>query len=566
MSSVTSSANTRSSNTQASQASSALDYDVVIVGAGFAGLTAVHRMRELGFSARLYEAGKDVGGTWYWNRYPGLKVDIESVEYSLSFSYVVEQEWTWSERYPAPDELCRYANFVADRLDLRRDIQLDSRIDVAEFDERANLWVLQNSQGETVRSRFVIMATGMLNQPIKPSFKGLDSFQGKQYHSARWPRDGVDLSGQRVGVIGTGSSGVQIISTIASEVGHLHVFQRTPGYCLPLRNHPMPEEYSTRVKANYAQWRAAERYNSFGGWVALNYEIGEPVTGSALDATPEERQALFDERWKSGGLSFYNIYPDVYTDLEANEILAVYLRAKIRERIKDPKLADILTPKYPVLTKRLIADTNYYEVYERDNVSLVDLSEHGIDEITQKGVRVGNTEYEFDALVFATGFDALIGSLKAMDVRGRKGITFAEHWEDGARTHMGLMSAGFPNLFIINAAGSPAPLFAPVILGQEQIEWVGRLMLKLNERELDCIETTSKAEDHWGGLCEEAVSATLFPLTESWYVGKNVPGKSRTGLAYFGGMDNYRKFMTEAEVSGYQKDFVLSAAPLAATG
>ncbi len=543
-----------------SQGSSTTNYDVVIVGAGFAGLTAVHRMRELGFRARLYEAGSDVGGTWYWNRYPGLKVDIESVEYSLSFSYVIEQEWTWSERYPAPDELCRYANFVADRLDLRRDIQLDARIDVAEFDESADNWVLHASNGETVRARFVIMATGMLNQPIKPKFKGIDTFKGPQYHSARWPREGVDLSGQRVGVIGTGSSGVQIISTIASEVGHLHVFQRTPGYCLPLRNHPMPEEYSTRVKANYAQWRAAERYNSFGGWVALNYEIGQPVTGSALDATPAERQALFDERWKSGGLSFYNVYPDVYTNLEANEVLSEYLRAKIRERIQDPKLADILTPKYPALTKRLIADTNYYEVYAQDNVTLVDISQHGIDEITPKGVRVGDTEYEFDALVFATGFDAMTGSLKAMDVRGRHGLTFAEHWEDGARTHMGLMSAGFPNLFIINAAGSPAPLFQPIILGQEQIEWVGRLMRKLDERKLTRIEPTAEAEDHWGGLCEEAVSATLFPLTESWYIGKNVPGKSRTGLAYFGGIANYRHFLTEAEVSGYDKDFVLSAA------
>lgn len=539
-----------------------IDYDVVIVGAGFAGLTAVHRLRELGFSVRLFEAGSSVGGTWYWNHYPGLKVDVESVEYSLSFSHVVQQEWTWSERYAGPEELCRYADFVADRLDLRRDIQLDARVDLAEFDEVSGVWRLQSNNGERVRARFVVMATGMLNQPIKPQFEGLDSFQGQQYHSARWPQGGVDLSGQRVAVIGTGSSGVQIISTIASEVKHLHVFHRTPGYCLPLRNHPMPEDYSTRVKANYGQWRAAERYNSFGGWVALNYDIGEPVTQSALEATPEERQALFDERWQNGGLAFYNVYPDTYTDLAANDILAEYLRGKIRERIKDPKLAEILTPKYPVLTKRLIAETNYYEVYERDNVSLVDLREQGIDAITPKGVKVGDMEYEFDAIVFATGFDAMTGSLKAIDVRGRKGITFGEHWDDGARTHLGLLSAGFPNLFIINAAGSPAPLYQPIILGQEQIEWVSRLMLKLRERQLNCIETTDEAEDNWGGLCEEAVSATLFPLTDSWYLGKNVPGKSRTGLAYFGGMSNYRQALSEAEVSGYAKDFVLSYLPL----
>ncbi|OUS16934.1 hypothetical protein A9Q88_05630 [Gammaproteobacteria bacterium 50_400_T64] len=539
------------------------DYDVIIVGAGFGGLTALHRMRELGFSVRLFEAAPDVGGTWYWNQYPGLKVDVESIEYSLSFSHVVEQEWTWSERYSGPQELCRYANFVADRLDLRRDIQTGTRIDVAEFDEETGVWALSTSGGETLRSRFVIMCTGMLNQPIKPQFPGLDSFEGDQYHSARWPKEGVDFTGKRVGVIGTGSSGVQIISTIASEVGHLHVFHRTPGYCLPLRNHAMPEEYTTRVKANYGAWRAAERYNSFGGWVALNYEIGEPVTGSALDATPEEHQALFDERWKSGGLSFYNVYPDTYTDLEANAVLSKYLQAKIRERIKDPKLAEILTPKYPALTKRLIAETNYYEVYERDNVELVDLRENGIDEITPKGVRVGDTEYELDSLVFATGFDAMIGSLKAMDVRGRNGLTFSEHWDDGARTHMGLMSAGFPNLFIINAAGSPAPLFQPIILGQEQVQWVARLITKLAERNINCIEPTSEAEDTWGGLCEETVTATLFPLTDSWYLGKNVPGKSRTGLAYFGGMENYRKIMTDAEVGGYSDGFVLSTLPKA---
>ena len=547
--------------TDSSSNNSATDYDVAIVGAGFAGLTALHRMRELGFSVRLFEAGTDVGGTWYWNKYPGLKVDVESVEYSLSFSYVIEQEWTWSERYAGPQELCRYANFVADRLDLRKDIQTDTRIDSSEFDETTGLWNLTTNSGEQICSRFMVMCTGMLNQPIKPQFKGLESFEGKQYHSARWPKEGVDLSGQRVGVIGTGSSGVQIISTIASEVGHLHVFHRTPGYCLPLRNCKMPEEYSTRVKANYGQWRAAERYNSFGGWVALNYQIGEPVTGSALDASPEEQQALLDERWESGGLSFYNVYPDTYTDLEANAVVTKYLQDKIRARVKDPKLAEILTPKYPALTKRLIAETNYYEVYERDNVELVDLREQGIDEITPKGVRVGDTEYELDSIVFATGFDAMTGSLKAMNVRGRNGLTFSEHWDDGARTHMGLMSAGFPNLFIINAAGSPAPLFQPIILGQEQVQWVGRLISQLAERNINCIEPTAAAEDHWGGLCEEALSATLFPLTDSWYLGKNVPGKSRTGLAYFGGMESYRKAMTDAEVSGYADDFVLTALP-----
>ena len=537
------------------------DYDVIIVGAGFGGLTAVHRMRELGLNVRLYDAAGGVGGTWYWNHYPGLKVDVESVEYSLSLSYVIEQEWTWSERYSGPEELCRYADFVADRLDLRRDIQLNTRIDSAEFDEHSGLWALNTSGGETVSARYVMMCTGMLNQPIKPKFKGLESFKGNQYHSARWPKGGVDLSGQRVGVIGTGSSGVQIISTIASEVGHLHVFHRTPGYCLPLRNHPMTEDYSTRVKANYGEWRAAEKYNSFGGWVALNYEIGETVTGSALDATPEEHKALFDERWKSGGLSFYNVYPDTYTDLDANKILSEYLQEKIRERVKDPKLAEILTPTYPVLTKRLIAETNYYEVYERDNVELVDLRKQGIDEITPKGVRVGETEYELDSIVFATGFDAMTGSLKAMDVRGRNGLTFSEHWDDGARTHMGLMSAGFPNLFIINAAGSPAPLYQPIILGQEQVQWVGRLIAKLAERNLNCIEATPEAEDTWGGLCEDALSATLFPLTDSWYLGKNVPGKSRTGLAYFGGMTSYRQAMTDAEVNAYADDFVLTALP-----
>jgi len=544
----------------ASQQATSNDYDIAIIGAGPCGLHGLHHMREQGLRVRLFEAGGGVGGTWYWNRYPGARVDIESMEYSFAFSDVIQQEWNWTERYAAQPELRRYFEFVTDRLDLRRDIQFNTRIDAAVFDEETERWVLRTSNGDVVHATFCLMTTGLLSAPNKPKFKGIESFKGKQYHTAQWPEEGVDFTGQRVGVIGTGSSAVQCIPLIAQQAAHLHVFQRTPAYCVALRNHPMPEDYQREVKANYAEWRHKERYESFGGWVAVNYKPVAMMTQSALEVSAEERLEVYEDRWKNGGLAFYNIYPDVYTNQEANDTLAEFVRSKIRERIKDPKIADLMMPTFPILTKRLIADNNYYETYERDNVSLVDVRNRSIDEITPKGVRVGGEEYEFDSIVFATGFDALTGALTRMDIRGRNNESLKDHWEGGVRTHFGMMCAGFPNLFIIAAAGSPIPLFHPMLLCEDQLKWVGDCIDYLREHKILSIEATPEAEDEWGGLCEATVSKTLFPLTKSWYNGGNVAGKPRTGLAYFGGMKNYRVMIDDAASSGYA-DFRLSRIP-----
>jgi len=526
-------------------------YDVAIIGAGFAGLYGLYHMRELGLKVKVFEAGTNVGGTWYWNRYPGARVDIESLEYSFSFSDVIQQEWVWRERYAAQPELQEYFNFVADRLDLRKDIQFNTRIESAVFDEAANKWVLKTNTGEQIEAEHCIMATGFLSAPNKPPFKGLEKFKGKQYHTATWPVEGVDFTGQRVAVIGTGSSAVQSIPFIAEQASHLHVFQRTAPYCVPLRNHPMQDEYQKRVKANYVEWRYKERYESFGGWVAVNYQPIPLNTKSALEVSEEERTALYEDRWRNGGLSFYNIYPDIFTNLDANKTLSDFLRAKIRERIKDPELAEKMMPTFPVLTKRLIGDNNYYETFNRDNVTLVDIRNSAIDEITEKGVRVGDQEYEFDAIVFATGFDALTGALTRMDIRGRNGATMKKHWEGGARTYLGMMCSDFPNMYTIAAAGAPTPFFQPILLCEEQIRWVGRCIQYLRKNDIACIEATPEGEDEWGAECEKAVNATLFPMTDSWYIGANVPGKPRAGLAYFGGIKNYRAALAAALIDEF---------------
>ncbi len=526
--------------------------DAIIVGAGMAGIYAVHHLRRLGLSVKLFEAGSSVGGTWYWNRYPGARVDIESMEYSYAFSEELQQEWEWSERYAGQAELARYFEFVTDRFDLRRHMQFDTRVDAARYDEAADEWVVETSDGATHRARYCVMTTGLLSAPNKPDIPGLESFSGPVYHSGLWPKEPVDFSGQRVGVIGTGSSAVQAIPLIAADAAQLTVFQRTPAYAVPLRNHPMPADYQRKVKANYAEWRRKERHASFGGWVAVHYEPVDLVTTLALEATPEERQALYEDRWRNGGLALYNVYPDVYVNREANETLAEFVRGKIRERVKDPATAALLTPDYPILMKRLIADTHYYETYNRDNVSLVDVSRQPIDCITPQGVKVGANEYACDSLVLATGYDAMTGALTRMHIEGRNGELITDHWAQRARTYLGLMCAGFPNLFIIDAAGSPSVVFQPFFVAEEQINWVGECIQHLEGSGRRCIEAATGAEDAWGEECERALQATLFPTVNSWYVGANIAGKSHMGLIYLGGMAEYRRWINDEAVGGYQ--------------
>jgi len=526
--------------------------DVLIVGAGMAGLYALYHMRERGLSAVAWEAGDGVGGTWYWNRYPGARVDIESVEYCYSFSEELQQEWDWTERYAAQPELLRYFNHVADRFDLRPMIALETRVKSAIYDQASNLWEITSDNGDVAYARFCLMATGFLSAPNQPPFSGMDDFKGEQYHTAYWPKEGVDFSGKRVAMIGTGSSAVQAIPVIAQEAKHLSVFQRTPPFAVPLRNCPMPPEYLAKVRANYPEWRRREREESFGGWIAVNFDYADLVTQMTFDVSEEERLALYEDRYKSGGLAMYNIYPDTVADLKANETITKFLQDKIRERVDDPEVAELLTPKgYPALTKRLCCDTNYYETYNRDNVSLVDISKEAIDHISEKGVVVGSTEYEVDAIVYATGFDALSGALMRFDVRGRDGVKLKDHWNEGARTALGLTVAGFPNMFLLDGPGSPCPLFAPFILTEDQIRWVGDCIAWLDKEGVQTIEPTPEFEDSWLEACSEALDATLFPLANSWYVGANIEGKKPLGLAYFGGILNYWEHCRGSAKQGY---------------
>lgn len=528
-------------------------YDAIIVGAGASGLYALHHLRKRGYNAMIIEAAEGVGGTWFWHRYPGLVVDLESVEYSYAFDEQLQQDWNWSRRYSDHAELERYFNHVADRFSLRDSILLNNRVVHTVFDEAANEWVFKTDKGGEYRAPYAIMGTGLVSAPLKNEFEGMDNYQGTSLHTAEWPRNGVDLKGKRVAVIGTGSSGVQVISTIASEVEHLTVFQRTPSFCVPLRNCPMPEDYAQDVKRNYTEWRDHERFNSFGGFISVNYKRLEGIPDSAFEHSPEEREALYEEFYRSGGLCFYNLYPDILTNEKANATLAEFLRRKIRERINDPELERKLVPTtYPVLTRRLVAETNYYEVYKQDNVELHDCREDPIKCFSETGIETDHQSYDFDVIITATGYDALSGALKRMDIRGRNGAPIKEKFMTDSHTSMGMMTAGFPNMFYLNGPGSPASLFQPLLLVQDQMDWILDLLDHTRANGQSVVEPTIELENEWMDHCEEASKATLFHKVSSWYTGGNVKGKSNRGLLYLGGIKGYRGAMEKCKQSGYR--------------
>jgi cyclohexanone monooxygenase len=458
------------------------DFDVVIVGAGFAGLYMLHRARQLGLSARVFEAGGGVGGTWYWNRYPGARCDIESLEYSYQFSDELQQEWAWSERYATQPEILRYLEHVADRFDLRRDIQLETRVRAAAFDEAADRWSLRAGD-ESCSARFLIMATGCLSTANTPRFPGLDSFEGPTWHTGRWPHEGVDFRGRRVGVIGTGSSAIQAIPLIAREAERLFVFQRTPSYSVPAHNAPLDPELERRVKADYAAFRRRNAELPFGA----NFP---PSEIPALSVSPEERLREYEARWRRGGLGYVTAFADLLRDREANETAAEFLRAKIRATVRDPEVAAALSPRQVVGCKRLCVDTGYYETFNRPNVTLVDLRDAPIEAVTRSGLRTSRRSYELDGIVFATGFDAMTGSLLGIEIRGRGGRTLREKWAEGPRSYLGLGTAGFPNLFIVTGPGSPSVLSNMVPSIEQHVDWIARCIGTLRERGLARIEAT----------------------------------------------------------------------------
>ncbi len=523
------------------------DLDAVIVGAGFAGLYMLYRMRDvLGLNARIYEAGDGVGGTWYWNRYPGCRCDSESFYYSYSFSHELEQEWEWTSKYPEQPEILSYLNHVADRFDLRRNIELSTRVTSASFDEAAHCWEVRTGAGERVTARFLISAVGCLSAANVPDIKGLDEFQGSWYHTGRWPHEGVDFSGKRVGLIGTGSTGIQATPVIAAQAAALTVFQRTPNFSVPARNAPLTPAVTAEIKANYREIRRLTRESQAG----FPYTLQER---SAKDVSDEERQAIYEQLWEDGGFKFlWGSFQDLLSDKEANDTAASFIRSKIGEIVKDPEVAELLMPwDHPYAAKRPPIDTNYFETFNRDNVTLVDIRKAPIVEVTPRGLRTEAGEYDLDIIVFATGFDAMTGSLLAIDIRGLGDRTLADKWAAGPRTYLGLQVAGFPNLFTITGPGSPSVLTNMPVAIEQHVEWISDCIEHMRKQGLRCIEAKVEAEDEWVDHVNEVADLTLYPQANSWYLGANIPGKKRVFMPYVAGLIEYRRRCDEAAGEGY---------------
>ena len=533
------------------------EIDAVIVGAGFAGMYMLHRLRGLGFTAVAIEAGTGVGGTWYWNRYPGARCDTESMQYSYSFSPELQQDWTWSERYAGQPEILRYANHVADRFDLRRDIRLETRVTSAHFDETTNRWLVTADKGGRTSARYCIMATGCLSNTRLPAIKGRESFRGQTFHTGHWPHTPVDLSGLRIGVIGTGSSAIQAIPVLAEQASHLHVFQRTPNYSIPARNEPMTPDYERLWKDDYQARRVEARMTRNG--ILANF-----TDRAALARDGSARQRHYEGRWITGGTAFMASFNDLITSKAANDTAAEFVRNQIRATVKDQAVAEILAPKdYPIGTKRICADTHYFETYNRDNVSLVDLRSTPIEEITPTGIRTTKESYELDAIVFATGFDAMTGTLLKMDIRGRRGAELKTKWEAGPRTYLGVMCAEFPNLFLITGPGSPSVLSNMMVSIEQHVDWIADCLAHLGARQLSVIEPTQAAEDGWVDHVNEVAGKTLYPQAASWYMGANIPGKPRVFMPYIGGVGRYREHCADVAARGYE-GFVMSTGRSAA--
>jgi len=527
--------------------------DVVIVGAGFAGLYMLHRLRGMGFATRVYEAGGNVGGTWFWNRYPGARCDVESMEYSYSFSDELQRDWEWTERYASQPEILTYLNHVAERFDLRRSIRFETRVTAAIFDDSADRWIIRTDRGERVSARFCIMATGCLSAAKVPEFKGIETFRGKRYHTGHWPHEGVDFTGQRVAVIGTGSSAIQSIPEIARQAAQLFVFQRTPNFSVPAHNAPLSADVIQDWNANLAGYRHRERTSAFGF-------MHEPSTQGALEVSPEERHREYEIRWQRGGFHLIGAFTDLLINKDANDTAAEFVRAKIRDIVRDPAVAEALLPQsYPIGTKRMCVDSGYYATFNRNNVTLIDLWATPIESITPAGVRTSSGEYALDSIVFATGFDAMTGALSNIEIRGRAGIALKQKWAEGPRTYLGLMIAGFPNLFTITGPGSPSVLSNMVVSIEQHVDWIADCLAYLREHRLAVMEAALDAENAWVAHVNEVGHQTLFPLANSWYMGANIPGKPRVFMPYIGGVGPYRQKCDEIAAGRYE-GFVLSAA------
>lgn len=522
--------------------------DLLIVGAGFGGLCMLHKARRRGLNALVLEAAPSVGGTWYANRYPGARVDIQSLEYSFAFDEALQQEWSWSERYAAQPELLRYANHVADRFELRSGIRLNTRLEQAHWDEAARRWQVLASDGSRHAARFVVMATGPLSTPHRPAFEGLEQFRGRVLHTADWPHEPVDFSGQRVGVIGTGSSGVQVVPPVAAQARSLTVFQRTPAYVVPSHNGPLDRDWEARIKADYAGFRARTRRTRSG------FGSEHPPLGpSALRVSDAEREAAFEARWRIGGFMFLSTFSDLLLDLRANEFAAEFVRRKVRRIVRDPATAEALCARYPIGCKRLCVDSGgYLETFNQPHVRLVDIAATGIEHFTPTGVVAGGEAHALDTLVLATGFDAITGTLMRMDLRGREGLRIQDKWADGPLNQMGLMTAGFPNLFHVAGAGSTSAFTAVILCIEQHVDWIADCIGWLDARGHHSIEATEAAESEWMARMGAAAQQTIFLNCHSWYLGANVPGKPRRFMIMLGGFPAYERHCNEVAADGYR--------------
>ena len=585
-------------------------FDVVIVGAGFAGLYMLHRVRKLGLRVVVVEAGTDVGGTWYWNRYPGARCDVPSMEYSLSFDDDLQQEWVWSEVMSPQPEILAYAQHIADRFDLRRDIRFETKVTSAHYDDAADRWRLTTNAGHRLSARFTVMATGALSASNLPNIEGRDDFAGPLLHTGEWPKEPVDLAGKRVGIIGTGSSGVQAIPVLAEQAGHLHVFQRTPVYTFPANNRPLRDDIQQAYKDNYAEVRdrqresvagfsgfsprkataskdgaskdskpkadaaAASKEGAGSGRVDPDIEAGLIGPGAAKNeqsarapSVRRQRSGILDldenERWEAvvkHGPGIFGSYRDVYTDTEANDIACDLYRRQVAKIVTDPVVADRLQPKdYPLGCKRQVYDTNYYETFNRSNVTLVDLQADPLERITTTGVQLENEHVELDVLVFATGFDAMTGALDRIDIRGRGGHPLRDEWSAGPRTYLGLAVAGFPNMFTITGPGSPSVLSNVLVSIEQHVDWLIDCFTHLADNDHSTIEATLDAQNEWGEHVNEVASGTMYtaPNCGSWYLGANIEGKPRVFMPYVGGVGRYRGICDEVAAEGY-RGFVLT--------
>lgn len=530
-----------------------VEYDAVVVGAGFGGLYMLYRLREAGYSVRVFEAAPDIGGTWYFNRYPGARCDIESIYYNYTFSEELINEWTWSSKYAEQEEILRYIHFVADKLDLRKDIELNSRVTSARYIENQNKWEIVINNEQNVLATYFIPAVGILSAANIPNIKGIDNFKGDIYHTGNWPHEKVDFKNKRVGIIGTGSSGVQAIPVIAQEAGQLYVFQRTPQYSSPAHNKPLDEETIRKTRENFQEIRKA-MYESMHG-IPSNPRIRRFNQDS-----PEERQKVFEEAWQEGGLfSLLYTYADVPTNPEANEAVAEFVKSKIKEIVRDPKTAEKLMPDHYYGMRRPILNTDYFETYNRDNVTLVDLRETPLEQITEKGVQTSEKEYELDILVFATGFDAMTGPLFKLNIQGKNGIMLKEKWAQGVKTYLGIATAGFPNMFMITGPQSPSFLSNVIVSIEQHVDWIKDCLDYMKKHNADTIEANEDAEQKWAQQCSAIANMTLLSKTDSWYWGVNIEGKPRQFLAFAGGVGAYRQICDNVAKKGYEGFTIKSA-------